>query len=219
MSNEEQDLNILFQEISSIISRNIYNVSGEKKKQLLNKAEDYLVEAQDIVNKLKKDSRKENNVQLDNKIKNAQNNINKFKSLLLQEKRNSRVNERTQLLGESSENFDYNISDMDQRERLLYNTQRLYDMNSRFEDTKKISEEAEQAGIDTLQMLHQQRQQLLRTNDVLNEAHDEVGQSGRYLSLLQKNEKIMKLLTILLVVIIILILGVAIYLKAASILK
>jgi len=28
MSNEEQDLNILFQEISSIISRNIYNVTG-----------------------------------------------------------------------------------------------------------------------------------------------------------------------------------------------
>jgi len=28
MSNEELDLNILFQEISSIISRNIYNVTG-----------------------------------------------------------------------------------------------------------------------------------------------------------------------------------------------
>jgi len=28
MSQDEQDLNIIFQEISSIISRNIYNVTG-----------------------------------------------------------------------------------------------------------------------------------------------------------------------------------------------
>lgn len=34
MSNEEQDLNYLFQEISSIISRNIYNVSGGKFKNI-----------------------------------------------------------------------------------------------------------------------------------------------------------------------------------------
>jgi len=31
---------------------------------------------------------------------------------------------------------------MDQRTRLLYGTQRLHDMNSRFEDTIRISQEA-----------------------------------------------------------------------------
>jgi len=52
------------------------------------------------------------------------------------------VNERTQLLGNSSENVDYNIADMDQRTRLLYNTQRIHNMNSRFEDTQRLAEEA-----------------------------------------------------------------------------
>jgi len=218
MSNEEQDLNILFQEISSIISRNIYNVTGEKKKQLLNRAENYIAEAQDIVNKMKKEASQNNNVQLDNKIKNAQNNITKFKSLVSQEKRNQRVNERTQLLG-NPEDFDYNISDMDQRTRLLYGTQRLHDMNSRFEDTIRISQEAEQAGINTLQMLHQQRQQIIRANDTLNQTHDEVGRSGRLLSQIQRNEKIMRLLLILLVVIILIIAGAFIYIKFSKFFK
>jgi len=218
-SNDEQELNIIFQEISSIMSRNIYNVTGEKKKQLLNRTEGYIAEAQDIVNKMKKEARNENNNQLDTKIKNAQNNINKFKSLLSQERRNLRVNERTQLLGESSEEFDYNISDMDQRSRLLYNTQRIHDMNSRFESTQRLAEEAEAVGSDTLQSLLQQRQQILRTNDTLNATNDSVGTSGRYLILIQKNEKIMRLLFILLVVIILIILGVAIYLKIHKLLN
>ncbi|KAG4100023.1 hypothetical protein H8356DRAFT_1423236 [Neocallimastix lanati (nom. inval.)] len=219
MSNEELDLNILFQEISSIISRNIYNVTGEKKKQLLNKAENYISEAEEIVNKMKKEASKENNIELDNKIKNAQNNIAKYKSLLAQEKTNQNVNERTQLLGNDSETFDYNISDMDQRTRLLYGTQRLQDMNSRFENTLRISEEAEQAGINTLQMLLQQRQQILRTNDTLNQTHEEVGRSGRLLSQIQKSEKVMRLLLILLIVIILIIVAAAIYFKITKIIK
>jgi len=219
MSQDEQDLNIIFQEISSIISRNIYNVTGEKKKQLLNRTESYIAEAQDIVNKMRRDARNENNNQLDNKIKSAQNNINKFKSLLSQERRNLRVNERTQLLGDSSNSFDYNISDMDQRTRLLYNTQRIYDMNSRFEGTQRLAEEAESVGSDTLQSLLQQRQQIVRTNNSLNETQDGIGISGRYLVAIQKNEKIMKLLFILLVVIILVVIGLAIYLKIHNLLK
>jgi len=219
MSQDEQDLNIIFQEISSIISRNIYNVTGEKKKQLLNRTESYIAEAQDIVNKMKRDSRNDNSNQLDNKIKSAQNNINKFKSLLSQERRNLRVNERTQLLGDSSGSFDYNISDMDQRTRLLYNTQRIYDMNSRFEGTQRLAEEAESVGSDTLQSLLQQRQQIVRTNNSLNETQDGIGISGRYLVAIQKNEKIMKLLFILLVVIILVVIGLAIYLKIHNLLK
>jgi len=216
---DEQDLKILFQEISAIISRNIHNVSGEKKKQLFNRAEDYIAEAEEIVSKMKNEARNENNNELNNKIKNAQNNITKFKSLLSQEKRNVKVNERTQLLGNSSENVDYNIADMDQRTRLLYNTQRIHNMNSRFEDTQRLAEEAEAMGSDTLQLLHEQRQQLLGINNNLNETNDGVGISGRYLVQIQHNEKIMRLLLIVLVIVIVAIVAFAIYLKISKLLK
>ncbi|ORX50757.1 hypothetical protein BCR36DRAFT_412250 [Piromyces finnis] len=217
--NDEEELKILFQEISAIISRNIHNVTGEKKKQLLNRAEDYVAEAEEIVSKMKAEAKNENNNEINIKIKNAKNNIIRFKSLLNQEKQNIRVNERTQLLGDSSENIDYSITDMDQRTRLLYNTQRIYNMNSRFEDTQRLAEEAEAMGSDTLQLLHQQRQQLMGINNNLNETNDEIGNSGRYLVQIQHNQKILKLLLIVLVLVIIIIVGAAVYLKISKLLK
>lgn len=220
---DEQELKVIFQEISSIISRNIYNVTGERKKQLLKKMENYIQEAEEILEKMKFEIKRtnENKNQNNAKIKNAQTSINKYKTILAQEKRNIRVNERTQLLGEDSNShiIDYSISDMDQRTKLLNNTQRVYNMNTRFDETRIMSLEAEQTGIDTLQMLHQQRQQLMRTNEALNNTNSEIGVSGRMLNQMQKNNRTMKLLTILLVMIIVSIVIIAVYIKISSILK
>ncbi|KAI8849570.1 hypothetical protein BC829DRAFT_416796 [Chytridium lagenaria] len=91
------------------------------------------------------------------------------------------VSERDQLLGQSKDPrhhvVDFEGANQDQRGRLLNGTERLQEGSRKLDEAKRLALEAETMGINTLNDLNNQREQILRTRNTLNNADSWVTKS------------------------------------------
>jgi len=69
------------------------------------------------------------------------------------------------LLG--SHTIDMDIAAQDQRARLLNGTERLNRASDRLEEARRLAHETEAIGVNTLETLGAQREQILRTRDTV----------------------------------------------------
>ncbi|CAM6115643.1 unnamed protein product [Calypogeia fissa] len=74
------------------------------------------------------------------------------------------------------------LSSVDQRGRLAMSTERLNQSGDKIKDSKRTLLETEDLGVSILQDLHQQRQVLLHSREMLHGVDDTIGKSKRILN-------------------------------------
>lgn len=76
---------------------------------------------------------------------------------------------------------DVEVATMDQRQRLLTGTNRLQDASKRLADSHRIALETEEIGAQTLGTLRNQREQIVRANERLDETNSFMDRNVRLL--------------------------------------
>ncbi|KAJ3056577.1 hypothetical protein HK097_005974, partial [Rhizophlyctis rosea] len=92
--------------------------------------------------------------------------------------------DRDQLLG--SHVVDFEVASQDQRSRLLHGTERLQESSRRMDEARRIALETEAIGINTIETLAGQREQILRTRDRLSTADTWIAKSQGVLKGMQR---------------------------------
>ncbi|KAI3654375.1 hypothetical protein MP228_001094 [Amoeboaphelidium protococcarum] len=183
--NYETDYNAISQSISKKLNTQLPVLSGEARRTLVRAIERELDEADEILQSMEMELMSLPTVsksKLQPKMKGYRTDYDKLKAEF--KRINNKNSERAELLGRSDDDdgfHDPDIASMDQRATLLSNTNRLDKTSKRLEDSHRIALETEQIGIGTLETLRNQRQQLERANQNLDEANGFIDRNVRIL--------------------------------------
>ncbi|KAI3637538.1 hypothetical protein MIR68_004187 [Amoeboaphelidium protococcarum] len=183
--NYETDYNAISQSISKKLNTQLPVLNGEARRTLVRAIERELDEADEILQSMEMELMSLPTVsksKLQPKMKGYRTDYDKLKTEF--KRINNKNSERAELLGRSDDDDgfrDPDIASMDQRATLLSNTNRLDKTSKRLEDSHRIALETEQIGIGTLETLRNQRQQLERANQNLDEANGFIDRNVRIL--------------------------------------
>ncbi|KAJ3095539.1 hypothetical protein HDU97_006815 [Phlyctochytrium planicorne] len=164
----------------------LISASPDQKKLLVSQAQRELEEADEIISQMEMEllSLPSNTkTLLTPKVKAYKDEIKKAKRDLAK----NGLSERDQLLGGSAAHsrsasnqnhvVDFEAANQDQRGRLINGTERLQEGSKRLEEAKRVAYEAESMGISTLNDLNNQREQINRTRNTLQNADSWVTKS------------------------------------------
>ncbi|KAJ3404971.1 hypothetical protein HDV05_006818, partial [Chytridiales sp. JEL 0842] len=182
-----RELLVLLESIQSKVQDAIPSASSDQKKLVLNQANREVEEAEEIVGQMELELASlsaEVRARLSPHLKSHKEELKKARKSLKQ------ASQRDQLFaGGSTSNA--HVVDMDgatqaQRDRLLVGTDRLMNSSKRLEETRRVAMETELMGIDTLNVLNNQREQILRTRDTLGTADTWITKSQGVLKTMQR---------------------------------
>ncbi|KAI9006022.1 hypothetical protein BC832DRAFT_462919 [Gaertneriomyces semiglobifer] len=186
--------------------------TGEQKKLLYNQAERELEEAEEIISQMEVELSslaQAPRMQLAPRVRSHKEDIKSLRQSL-----QKHASDRDQLLGRpGSHVVDFEVSSMDQRGRLLNGTERLQDGSRRLEGVQRLALETEAIGVQTLDDLNRQREQIRRTQNTLSTADTWVAKSQGVLRGMQRRLVQNKILSYGIITLLIIIILAIIYLK------
>ncbi|XP_051141032.1 vesicle transport v-SNARE 13-like [Andrographis paniculata] len=103
-----------------------------------------------------------------------------------------------------------------QRDRLLASTERLNKSGDRIEESKKVMLESEEIGVSLLQGLHQQRQSLLQTDNVLHGMDHKIGRSSGIVTTMSRRMSRNKWIIGSLILLLLLVIAMILYFKLSK---
>ncbi|KAI9189022.1 t-SNARE VTI1 [Blastocladiella emersonii ATCC 22665] len=169
---------------------------GEQWKTLLRAAERELDEADEIVASMDNELfalPPPTRAKLQPKFRQYKSDQEKYRKEFL--KLTSSPSAREALLGPAGAPANFDDAGADQRSRLLQGTERLQQTGDRLTNTHRIALETEQTGIETLEELRRQRQQLERARNTLRDVDGNVDRAGRTLRTMARRLSTNKLIT------------------------
>nr|ACJ86174.1 unknown [Medicago truncatula] len=104
----------------------------------------------------------------------------------------------------------------DQRDRLMFSTERLNKSSDRIKDSRRTMLETEELGVSILQDLHSQRQSLLHAHDTLHGVDDNVSKSKKILSNMSKRMNRNKCIISTIVAVLVLVIMLTLYFKLSK---
>ncbi|KAI8366944.1 t-SNARE [Choanephora cucurbitarum] len=185
----EQDFTSITDSIKKKIDQQVPNQKGEDRKATIRAVEREIDEADEILGQMEMEILNiptPSRTRLQAKLRLYKSEAEKLKRDL---RRNTAIlpknNDREELFGGygtgNEELNDYDVSTMDQRQRLLSGTERLGQSSRRLEDSHRLALETEGIGINILSTLKGQRETIVRARDTLAEADSHIDKASKTL--------------------------------------
>jgi len=207
----ETEYNNISAAVSRRINSQIPNYSGEQKKESIRAAQRELDEADEILEQMDielKGLPSNTRAKLMPRYNNFKSDLAKLKKDLLRVSSASR--ERDELLAGATS--DYESASMDQRQRLLTANARMEKATKSLEDSRRLAEESVDVGADTLRTLQGQKEQIIRTRNLIDEADSNVDRASRILTGMGRRVATNKVITAAIILVLLGIIGLIIYL-------
>ncbi|CAO3598339.1 unnamed protein product [Absidia cylindrospora] len=186
--------------------------STDKKKTSIQSAEHKLVQANETIDQMERELLNvptSSRVRLQARLRLLKSEGEKMKRDLRRASFSPLLNQdRDELVLNMDTDRDLDTSAIDQRQRLLYGTDRLGESSRRLDASHRLALETENVGINILSTLKGQRETLLRTRDTLGEADSYIDKSSRTLKIMARrmatNKVIIGVIILVLVALIVL---------------
>eukprot|EP01120_Amphizonella_sp_Union-15-10_P012623 TRINITY_DN5645_c0_g1_i1.p1 TRINITY_DN5645_c0_g1~~TRINITY_DN5645_c0_g1_i1.p1 ORF type:complete len:240 (+),score=53.09 TRINITY_DN5645_c0_g1_i1:87-806(+) len=172
---------------------------GESRKDALLQAEDILDNAKELLNSLRALSRDKRGA-YDAQIKNYEREIDQISSEISSHQSTAFI--RTKASGLSYQE-ELDAKEYDQKTRLLAGHEKLQGTKDRLQQIRQIGSETEEIGIDTLDTMKKQREQLEGANRRLDEVDSSVKRARKILSAMSRRVVTNKLILIFIIVVLI----------------
>lgn len=196
----------------------IFVQSAEQKKQNISDIKAGIDEAEALIRKM------------DLEARSLQPNIKGVLLAKLREYKSDLNNNKSELKKLVSGNMNPSARDMllesgmadamtvsaDQRDRLMFSTERLNKSSDRIKDSRRTMLETEELGVSILQDLHSQRQSLLHAHDTLHGVDDNVSKSKKILSNMSKRMNRNKCIISTIVAVLVLVIMLTLYFKLSK---
>ncbi|AES77516.2 vesicle transport V-SNARE protein amino-terminal protein [Medicago truncatula] len=193
-------------------------LNGEQKKQNISDIKAGIDEAEALIRKM------------DLEARSLQPNIKGVLLAKLREYKSDLNNNKSELKKLVSGNMNPSARDMllesgmadamtvsaDQRDRLMFSTERLNKSSDRIKDSRRTMLETEELGVSILQDLHSQRQSLLHAHDTLHGVDDNVSKSKKILSNMSKRMNRNKCIISTIVAVLVLVIMLTLYFKLSK---
>lgn len=193
-------------------------LNGEQKKQNISDIKAGIDEAEALIRKM------------DLEARSLQPNIKGVLLAKLREYKSDLNNNKSELKKLVSGNMNPSARDMllesgmadamtvsaDQRDRLMFSTERLNKSSDRIKDSRRTMLETEELGVSILQDLHSQRQSLLHAHDTLHGVDDNVSKSKKILSNMSKRMNRNKCIISTIVAVLVLVIILTLYFKLSK---
>ncbi|CAI8591854.1 unnamed protein product [Vicia faba] len=193
-------------------------LNGEQKKQKLSEIKAGVDEAEALIRKMDLEARSlQPNIKgvLLAKLREYKSDLNNNKSELKKLVSGNLNPSARDILLESGMADALTVS-ADQRDRLMFSTERLNKSGDRIKDSRRTMLETEELGVSILSDLHSQRQSLLHAHDTLHGVDDNIGKSKKILSNMSKRMNKNKCIISTIVVVLVLIMGAILYYKLSK---
>lgn len=207
----ETDYNNISAAVSRRINSQIPNFSGEQKKEAIRAAQRELDEADEILEQMDMELKglpSAVRAKLSPRYNNFKTDLAKLKKDLARVSSTNR--DRDELFAGGTS--DYDSASMDQRQRLLAANARMEKSTQTLEQARSLAEQTVDVGANTLSTLQGQREQILRTRDLVSVADENVDKSSRVISGMQRRMATNKIITAVIVLVLLGIIGLIIYL-------
>ncbi|ORZ17776.1 snare region anchored in the vesicle membrane C-terminus-domain-containing protein [Absidia repens] len=211
-SGYEQDFYALKSDFEKAVEVVSLAPTADKKKTAIQIAEHKLVQANETIDQMERellDVPTSSRVKLQARLRLLKMEGEKMKRDLRRASFSPLVNQdRDELVLNMDTERDFDTSAIDQRQRLLYGTDRLGESSRRLDASHRLALETENVGINILSTLKGQRETLLRTRDTLGEADSYIDKSSRTLKIMARrmttNKVIIGVIILVLVALIVL---------------
>jgi len=184
------------------------NFSGERKKVAISETERLIEDAKKYYSRMEEQANQRRNI--------PQSKLRNYSSDLTRVQRDL---EHATLLESSFQRRDdylyddYQVQEIDQRRRLVDNTQKIDDGTSRLHNAHRIAIETEDIGTGALTALHGQKDQLVRTRDNLGLIDDNMTRSRRILTSMSRRIVTNKIILLCIIGVLLLAIGLVVYFK------
>jgi len=206
-----------FSHINVTIQRNINllpNLPGERKKLAIKETEKEIEEAEQLLRQMDIETNSHpRRAQLQQKVKGLQGDIQRAKKELQKAAASSSnsLNRTDLMAGAGSQ--DYQVQFMDQRQGLLAGNEKLNKTSDRVNNAHRIAIETEAIGTNVLGDLNQQRGQIIRATEKLDDVNDNMKQSKTILSGMARRVATNKVILAIIILLLMGIIGMIVYLK------
>lgn len=161
----------------------IPELSGEPRKAAISQAERALEEADELLGQMRLEKQNipsSSRGKVNQRFRNFETDVDQYKTKL-----RNLADDRAALFGGRYTDNPAGRSDGDahfeQRQQLLQGSDRLDRSTQRLRDSQRLANETESIGANTLADLHQQRERIMHTSDMLNESEGYVDRSVKTL--------------------------------------